>query len=143
MCVYGCCVESVSAKVCLKKIKHSAFLFVDLLECFGWRCALSENVRSERLAGAKGGAGACHLCESGRERWVGRAERALVGVRERWHGQARAGTQIYLRGGLAVAVFPHPYMVAVALLLGKGLALLLQAKLLWGNFKGFSYSFLA
>ena len=70
--------------------------------------------------------------------------RALVGVWKRWHGQAMGGhASLFAWGGLAVAVFPHPYMVAVALLLGKGLALLLQAKLLWGNFKGFSYSFLA
>ena len=42
----------------------------------------------------------------------GRAERALVGVRERWHGQARAGTaNLFAWGGLAVAVFPHPCMV--------------------------------
>ena len=49
---------------------------------------------SERLAGAKGAsrAGACYLCESGRERRVGRAERALVGcgnVGTGKHGWAR------------------------------------------------------
>ena len=27
-------------------------MFVDILECFGWRCALSENGRSEQSSGA-------------------------------------------------------------------------------------------
>ncbi len=101
---------------------------------------------SERLAGAKGQAererGLPTLCESGRERSVGRAERALVGVRKRWHGQARVGTQIYLRGGLAVAVFPHP-LNCHCFAFGQRACIVVASQIAWGNFNGFFYSFLA
>ena len=76
--------------------------------------------RAKRTASGSEGAserkrGLPTLCESGRER------SEFCGGQKRWHGQARTGTQIYLQGGLAVAVFP-PHLIAVALLLGKGLA---------------------
>ena len=62
-------------------------------EANGWR---------ERRGQAERKRGLPTLCESGRER------SEFCEGRKRWHGQARTGTQIHLRGGLAVAVFPHP-----------------------------------
>ena len=74
---------------------------------------MSESGRSERVAGAKEGkqSGSGGLLPCARAvvsgGWGERSER-WWGCGNAGTGKPRAGTQIYLRGGLAVAVFPHP-----------------------------------
>ena len=87
----------------------------------GWR---------ERRGQAERERGLATLCESGRERWAGRAKRVLVGagtLARASHGGGHANLFAERPCGCCVSA---PHLIAVALLLGKGLALLLQAKLL-------------
>ena len=83
-------------------------MWVRLKGCYGVEISSLRAIRrAKRTAGGSIGgkqseSGACLPCAR-----AGVSGASLWG-RKRWHGQARAGTQIYLRGGLAVAVFPHP-----------------------------------